>query len=125
MTLPLGEIIHGDCLDVLAGWPAESVDLVFCDPPYNPGKVSSVWQFQPAKPNGHETPKPEDLMARIIGSTSNPGDVVCDPFTGSGTTCTMAERLNRRWVGVEQSEKYAKAARARVADVQAQLFAGV
>jgi len=81
----------------------------------NPGKVSSVWQIPPAKPNGHPTPKPEKLLERIINATSNPGDLVLDPFTGSGTTGAVAARLGREFIGIEKSEKYAEMAESRIA----------
>jgi adenine-specific DNA-methyltransferase len=50
-----------------------------------------------------DTPKPEGLMHRIIHLGSNPGDVVLDPFLGSGTTAAVAHKMGRRWVGVEWS----------------------
>ena len=72
----------------------------------NPGKVSSVWQIPLAKANGHETPKPEALLERIIKATSNPGDMVLDPFGGSGTTAAVASMLGRQFITIEQSEKW-------------------
>jgi len=72
----------------------------------NPGKVSSVWQIPPAPSNGHPTPKPEPLLARIIETTSNPGDVVLDFFAGSFTTAVVAQRLGRRWICGDNSPKY-------------------
>jgi DNA modification methylase len=80
----------------------------------NPGKVSSVWQIAPAKRNGHETPKPEALLERIILATSNPGDVVLDPMFGSGTTGAVAVRLGRSFVGCEIKPRYCEMARARI-----------
>jgi adenine-specific DNA-methyltransferase len=57
------------------------------------------------------TPKPERLMARIIEIATEPGDLVLDPFLGSGTTAAVAGRLGRRWIGIESSaatiERYA------------------
>lgn len=76
----------------------------------NPGKVSSVWQIPPASGNGHPTPKPEALLERIIKATSNPGDVVLDPFLGSGTTLVVAQREGRIGVGIETDEDYCKIA---------------
>jgi adenine-specific DNA-methyltransferase len=51
------------------------------------------------------TPKPEKLMERIIQIGSNPGEIVLDCFLGSGTTAAVAQKLQRRWVGVERSEE--------------------
>lgn len=50
------------------------------------------------------TPKPERLMARILAIATNPGDLVLDPFLGSGTTAAVAHKLDRRWYGVELDE---------------------
>lgn len=49
----------------------------------------------------YPTQKPESLMARIIASSSNQGDIVLDAFPGSGTTCAVAEKLGRRWIGID------------------------
>jgi site-specific DNA-methyltransferase (adenine-specific) len=50
---------------------------------------------------GYPTQKPEALLARIIQASSNEGDIVLDPFCGCGTTITVAERLKRRWLGID------------------------
>jgi len=52
---------------------------------------------------GYPTQKPVALLERIIAASSNPGDVVLDPFCGSGTTLVAAERLGRRWIGMDTS----------------------
>jgi site-specific DNA-methyltransferase (adenine-specific) len=54
----------------------------------------------------HPTQKPEKLLAKIILASSNPGDVVLDPFLGSGTTSVVAKKLERRYVGIEIDETY-------------------
>lgn len=54
----------------------------------------------------HPTQKPEKLLAKIILASSNPGDVVFDPFLGSGTTSVVAKKLGRRYAGIEQDEIY-------------------
>jgi modification methylase len=66
----------------------------------------------------HPTQKPEALLARVLLSASNPGDVVLDPFFGSGTTGAVAKRLRRSYIGVERESVYAKAAHARIAKVE-------
>jgi modification methylase len=66
----------------------------------------------------HPTQKPEALIARILMAASNPGDVVLDPFFGSGTTGAVAKRLGRRFIGIEREESYAAVARSRIALVQ-------
>ena len=50
---------------------------------------------------GYPTQKPEALLERIVRTSSNPGDVVLDPFCGCGTTIAVAERLKRRWIGID------------------------
>ena len=66
----------------------------------------------------HSTQKPEALLYRIISSTSNPGDIVLDPFMGSGTTGAVAKKLRRQWVGIEKEEKYIRIARDRIDGIQ-------
>jgi modification methylase len=65
----------------------------------------------------HPTQKPEALLHRIILASSHKGDVVLDPFLGSGTTAAVAKRLGRRFIGIERDEAYAEAARTRIAAV--------
>lgn len=54
----------------------------------------------------HPTQKPEKLLAKIILASSNDGDVILDPFLGSGSTSVTAKKLNRKYVGIEQNEQY-------------------
>ena len=65
----------------------------------------------------HATQKPEALLHRILLATTNPGDVVLDPFFGSGTTGVVARRLGRRYIGIEREAAYVELARARLAQV--------
>ncbi|GGE34778.1 methyltransferase [Agaricicola taiwanensis] len=66
----------------------------------------------------HPTQKPEALLSRVLLSASKPGDVVLDPFFGSGTTGAVAKRLGRRWIGIERDRTYAAAAQARIDAVE-------
>ena len=68
----------------------------------------------------HPTQKPEALLHRVLLSTTNPGDVVLDPFFGTGTTGAAAKQLGRIFIGIEREEDYAEAALARI-DATAQL----
>lgn len=69
--------------------------------------VSDVWlgispiQSQSSEKQNYPTQKPEALLERIITASSNVGDVVLDCFPGSGTTCAVAEKLGRRWIGID------------------------
>jgi modification methylase len=62
----------------------------------------------------HPTQKPEALLHRVILACTQPGEVVLDPFLGTGTTAAVAKRLGRRFVGIERDPGYAAAARARL-----------
>ncbi len=91
---------------------------------YSGSKKADVWTPNPlgAKPKdvieipttcngmgektGHPTQKPEELLRKIMLSASNPGDVVLDPFSGSGTTVVVAEQLGRKWLGCDISHEY-------------------
>jgi modification methylase len=66
----------------------------------------------------HPTQKPEALLARVLLAASRPGDVVLDPFFGSGTTGAVAKRLGRCFIGVERDRTYAAAALRRIAAVE-------
>ena len=66
----------------------------------------------------HPTQKPEALLHRIIVACTAPGEVVLDPFLGTGTTAAVAKRLGRRFIGIEREEAYAAAACARIAAVE-------
>jgi len=62
----------------------------------------------------HPTQKPESLLYRILLACTKPGDVVLDPFFGTGTTGAVARRLGRRWIGIEREAAYVDVARARI-----------
>jgi modification methylase len=63
----------------------------------------------------HPTQKPEALLYRILLACTKPGDVVLDPFFGTGTTGAVARRLGRRWIGIERETAYVKVAHERIA----------
>ena len=69
--------------------------------------VQSLWDdIEPVSSQaderlGYPTQKPEALMERVISASSNPGDTVLDPFCGCGTTVAAAEKLHRRWIGID------------------------
>ena len=62
----------------------------------------------------HPTQKPEKLLERIISASTKEQDIVLDPFMGSGTTGAVAKRMNRKFIGIEQDEKYFSIAKNRL-----------
>jgi DNA modification methylase len=66
----------------------------------------------------HATQKPEALLYRVILSSTNPGEVVLDPFFGSGTTGAVAKKLGRHWIGIEQEADYIRIASERIEGIQ-------
>ncbi|MEO0497069.1 MAG: site-specific DNA-methyltransferase [Pseudomonadota bacterium] len=67
----------------------------------------------------HPTQKPEALLHRILMAASNPGDVVLDPFFGSGTTGAVAKKLGRHFIGIEREQSYIDVAKARIDHITA------
>jgi len=72
---------------------------------------SGIWKIQPEKDREHPAPFPLELAERCIRMFSWEGDVVLDPFCGKGTTCVAAKRLNRKYIGIDISDKYCGMAR--------------
>ncbi len=66
----------------------------------------------------HPTQKPEALLHRVILGTTNPGDVILDPFFGSGTTGAVAKMLGRDWIGIEREKAYRRVAEKRLGRVR-------
>ena len=82
--------------------------------------IGNIWtdiqnvQSQAKERIGYPTQKPEALLERIITCASNEGDIVMDPFMGGGTTIAVAERLKRRWIGIDQSPMAVKVTESRL-----------
>ena len=87
--------------------------------------VSEVWDdiklVQGKESIGYPTQKPEKLLERIISMVSNEGDIILDPFVGGGTTVAVADKLNRKWIGIDQSVQAIKVTELRL-DKQRDLF---
>jgi len=82
----------------------------------NPG---DVWEFSHVhysnpERTAHPTQKPEALIDRIIAAASDPGDVVLDPFVGSGTTCRVAKLRGRNWIGIDINPDYVRMSEERL-----------
>ena len=65
----------------------------------------------------HSTQKPEALLYLALQASSDPGDIILDPFFGSGTTGAVAKQLGRHWIGIEKDKKYIRVAQKRIDDV--------
>lgn len=98
----------------------------------NGGKqMKSVWEIglcignerikDESGKKAHSTQKPEKLLLNVILSSSKEGDIVLDPFMGSGTTGAVAKLTNRNFIGIEREEKYIKVATKRIADIKPDL----
>ena len=83
--------------------------------------LRDVWDIPALRGNqpettGYPTQKPLALLQRIIKASSNPGDLVLDPFCGCATTCVAAQHLQRQWIGIDISEKAAELVMDRLSD---------
>ena len=74
-------------------------------------------RLKDGRSKAHPTQKPEALLYRILVACTRPGDVVLDPFFGTGTTGAVAKLLGRQWIGIEREEKYVRLAERRIADL--------
>lgn len=100
--------------------------------PFNEGKqMRSDWEIplctgrERIKVEGHKahpTQKPEALLYRVLLSSTNPGDVILDPFFGVGTTGAVAKKLHREWIGIERDPLYCELARKRIDAVDSEVY---
>lgn len=81
------------------------------------GKRTNIWRINPQQKSAHPAPFPVALAHDHIISWSDPGDVVLDPFMGSGTTCLAAKNTGRRYIGFELDPEYFAMAQKRLKDV--------
>lgn len=94
-------------------------------------QMPNVWQIpicsgtERLKVNGkkaHSTQKPEALLYRVILASTHPGDIVLDPFSGSGTTAAVARKLKRHYIGIEMDSGYVVVARERINKIHPSTF---
>lgn len=80
-----------------------------------------IWEIKSVSKNDdHEAKFPEDLATRVIKLYSDPGEIILDPFLGSGTTAVAAIKQNRRFIGIEKEEKYVKLSKENIKNVSLQ-----
>lgn len=84
---------------------------------FNEHCKSPLWTFPTQRSKIHPTQKSEKLFDYLIETSSNPGDIIFDPFAGSGTTAVCAERLGRKWICVEKDEGFYDLAVERVKSI--------
>ncbi len=107
----------------LVEWSANGVPRkkIFADE--SEGKrVQDIWEFKDPQYPLYPTQKNIEMLNRIISASSNEGDLVLDCFCGSGTALLAAQSLNRRWIGVDDSETAIEATRKRLAEASSDLF---
>jgi DNA modification methylase len=128
-SLPIrAEVIWAKDMHTTPAQPVASADeriWIFSKESIKPGEFStSVWQ-SPVIPTWsrkhHKNEKPLALMEKALRVFSSPGDLVCDPFAGSGTTGVAAIRLGRRFIGWEKDPRYYEIARKRLENTREQL----
>lgn len=89
---------------------------------YDNKEMEDVWTINAVKMNEkrfgyHPTQKPEALLERIIKICTKPNDLILDPFMGSGTTCYVAKKLDRRYIGIEKDYNYFVIAKKRLESI--------
>lgn len=81
---------------------------------WNGGGKHGIYEHATVKSGGHQTQKPEQLMVELVSLFTNPGDIVLDPFAGTGTTMVAAKRIGRKSIGIEKQERYCEIAARRL-----------
>jgi DNA modification methylase len=96
-------------------WLCKNKPKVFRDA-VDPNYRSEVWVINPERQKQHPAPFPSQLVRNCIQLTTQEGDLVLDPFMGSGTTAVMAKELNRKWMGFEIDDNYSKIVEERLSN---------
>ena len=87
--------------------------------------VNAKWSIAPErdmKKYGHPAMFPEKLVERVLKLFTYEGDIILDPFNGVGTTTLVSHKFNRKYLGIELSEKYCKTANKRIKEVASRMF---
>ena len=93
----------------------------------NDKQMRNMWEIPLTKKSErkygkHPSQKPVAVINRLILSGTNEGDLILDPFSGTGTTAVVAEQHNRRWIMIEKQEEYNQIAQKRVDELFGRLF---
>ncbi|MDO8529389.1 MAG: DNA methyltransferase [bacterium] len=88
-------------------------------------KMQDIWEFKDPQYPNYPTEKNLDLLKFIINASSSEGNLVLDCFCGSGTTLVAAQELNRKWIGIDQSDQAIKIVKKRLNSIPASLFSKV
>lgn len=96
--------------------PKNAISRQFDKCNFNRGTLNDVWQIKRGKKafKGHSAVFPEELVCKILTNFSNEGDIVYDPFMGTGTTAVVSKRLNRHYIGSEISNEYCNLIKQRI-----------
>lgn len=88
------------------------------------GTLNDIWNIKRGKKidDSHSAVFPENLVKQILINFSNPGDIIYDPFMGTGTTAVVCQQMNRQWIGSEICSEYCDIANRRIANVKMELF---
>ncbi|MDR3063026.1 MAG: site-specific DNA-methyltransferase [Methanobrevibacter sp.] len=95
---------------------------VYADEKKRKGKLlQDIWTYKDSQNPKYPTEKNMDMLQQIIKTSSNPEDVILDCFCGSGTTLLSSQKLNRHWIGIDESEKAIKVTKNRLNEIQTTL----
>lgn len=111
--------------DGLIEWSSKGVPrkINYAHDALNKGKkLQDIWEFKDPQYPNYPTEKNIELLKLIISSSSNPGDMVLDCFAGSGTTLLASHELERKWIGIDQSEQAISIIKKRLSKIKRTLF---
>ena len=102
----IGERILNSQFELIIFFSDNAIIRQFEKANFSRGTLNNIWQIKKGKKpmKDHGAVFPEELVSRLIENFSNEGDMIFDPFGGSGTTALAAEKLNRKWISCELSE---------------------
>jgi site-specific DNA-methyltransferase (adenine-specific) len=83
--------------------------------------LTNIWKFPPSRNEGHVCSFPEKLVENCILPTTEEGDIIIDPFLGSGTTAIVAMKHNRRFIGIEKDKEYFELACSKISELEKEI----